>query len=421
MAVMLTAAGAAAAQKVTDPDPLIKEAVELYQQGKLDEALPAAQRALEVTEKARGPWHPSVGTCLNNLGQIYRSQGRLAEAEPLIKRSLAIFVRTLGTDHPAVATAFVNLAEVYKAQSRLDEAEALLKRAREIRDKLAAEPGAPPAAGAPRGPSVSQAPGAPKAASAPRGPSASQAPGAPKAASAARGPSVSQAPGAPKAAGASRKASMAQAPGAPLAAPVSAAAQLPPPPIAIAAYLAAVAAAIPLSVLLLWSYRRAVARAMTRGAGRRLRLPGASWSSPLPPSREGPANRVPLTLIRSDGRAIGAMSDDARTIYAAARRRPWIAAMVYTAAGMIFAAAATASFFTTTEMQAVPRLTLLLACGFLWPAIFSASTVLTSDWHGGSSFRYCISPAWAHSGFGLHRNSICCWCSRPECRWRRGC
>jgi hypothetical protein len=165
-----------------------------------------------------------------------------------------------------------------------------------------------------------------------------------------------------------------------LAEPAKAAMPLPPPPIAVAAYLAAVAAAIPLSLALLWGYRRAIARAMTRGAGRRLRLPGASWSSPLPPSRESPANRVPLTLIRSDGRAIGAMSGDARTIYAAARSRPWIAAMVYTAAGLVFAAAATASFFTLGEMQAVPRLTLLLACAFLWPAVFAASTVLTSNW-----------------------------------------
>ena len=55
-----------------------------------DEAEPLYIRALDITEKALGPEHPSTATFLNNLAGLYHSQGRYGEAEPLYIRALDI-------------------------------------------------------------------------------------------------------------------------------------------------------------------------------------------------------------------------------------------------------------------------------------------------------------------------------------------
>ncbi len=62
----------------------------LYQQGKYAEAIPFAQRALELGEEEFGPDAPTTGTLLDSLVGLYWKQGRNGEAEPLYKRSPAI-------------------------------------------------------------------------------------------------------------------------------------------------------------------------------------------------------------------------------------------------------------------------------------------------------------------------------------------
>jgi formylglycine-generating enzyme required for sulfatase activity/tetratricopeptide (TPR) repeat protein len=109
---------------------------ELYHaQGRYAEAEPLCKRALAIREKALGPDHPGVGTSLNNLAELYRAQGRTAEAEPLHKRALAIREKALGPDHPGVGTSLNNLAELYRAQGRTAEAEPLFTRSLAIFEK----------------------------------------------------------------------------------------------------------------------------------------------------------------------------------------------------------------------------------------------------------------------------------------------
>src|SRR6266705_554827 len=79
---------------------LNQNVVDLYNAGKYAEAVPLAQRALAIREKALGPDHPDVASLLNNLAELYRAQGRYADAEALFKRSLAIREKALGPDHP---------------------------------------------------------------------------------------------------------------------------------------------------------------------------------------------------------------------------------------------------------------------------------------------------------------------------------
>jgi CHAT domain-containing protein/Tfp pilus assembly protein PilF len=112
---------------------LNQQAVELYQQGKYNEAIPLAEKALAIFKKVLGDNHPDTATSLNNLALLYKSQGRYSEAEPLLKQALAIRKAQLGDNHPDTARSLNNLALLYKSQGRYAEAEPLLKQALAIR------------------------------------------------------------------------------------------------------------------------------------------------------------------------------------------------------------------------------------------------------------------------------------------------
>jgi tetratricopeptide (TPR) repeat protein len=152
----------AALAQVDEAAALNQQVLQLYSQGRYSEAIPLAQRALTIREKALGadhpdvavslnnlavadakqshkraltirekalgPNHPDVALSLNNLAGIDQAQGRYAEAEPLYKRSLAIREKALSPDHPDVAQALNNLAELYRGLGRYADAEPLYKR-----------------------------------------------------------------------------------------------------------------------------------------------------------------------------------------------------------------------------------------------------------------------------------------------------
>ena len=135
VAVLIALTGPASAKTAAEADKLNAEVERLYQAGKFAEAIPLAQRALSIREKALGPEHLFVGTSLNNLAGLYDNQGRTAEAEPLYKRGLGIYEKALGSQHPWVAAALNNLAALYESQGRYAEAEPLYKRSHDIWEK----------------------------------------------------------------------------------------------------------------------------------------------------------------------------------------------------------------------------------------------------------------------------------------------
>ena len=51
---------------------------------------------------------------LNNLAGLYDNQGQYAKAEPLYQRALAICEKALGPEHPDVATCLENYAPCYE-------------------------------------------------------------------------------------------------------------------------------------------------------------------------------------------------------------------------------------------------------------------------------------------------------------------
>jgi tetratricopeptide (TPR) repeat protein len=103
--------------------------------GEYDKAEPLYRRSLAIREKAQANDHPDTADSINNLAELYHYQGKYKEAEPLYKRALEIREKTLGKDHPDTADSLNNLAVLYASQGKYGEAEPLRKRALEIREK----------------------------------------------------------------------------------------------------------------------------------------------------------------------------------------------------------------------------------------------------------------------------------------------
>ena len=103
------------------------------QQGNYEQAVLAAQKALEVAEATLGPDHSYVAISLNNLALLHSRQGDYLKAEPLYKRSLAIWEKLLGPDHPYVANILHSLSELYHTMGREKEALETDKRIEHIR------------------------------------------------------------------------------------------------------------------------------------------------------------------------------------------------------------------------------------------------------------------------------------------------
>ena len=50
---------------------LNEKAIELYKQGKYDEAVPLLEKSLKIRQQVLGAEHPDVATSLNNLASLY--------------------------------------------------------------------------------------------------------------------------------------------------------------------------------------------------------------------------------------------------------------------------------------------------------------------------------------------------------------
>ena len=111
--------------------------MELYNAGQYAEAIPLAQRALSIREKALGPDHPDLASSLENLAALYSTQERYTDAEALYKRSLAIRERIAGPENPSLTPSLNDLALIYYNQNRYSEAEVLHKRVLSIAERAA--------------------------------------------------------------------------------------------------------------------------------------------------------------------------------------------------------------------------------------------------------------------------------------------
>ena len=115
--------------------PLSRKVVELYKEGKYDEAIPLAQEALSICEKRLGPDNPDTANILNSLATLYYSKCDFAQAKPLFQKALAIREKVLGPEHPDTANSLINLANLYSSMGDYAQAEPLYQRALAIWEK----------------------------------------------------------------------------------------------------------------------------------------------------------------------------------------------------------------------------------------------------------------------------------------------
>ena len=110
-----------------DPLLLEVEAAQLFKAGKIEEAIPFAQRHVEVIEKRYGRNHSLYARALRKLADLYRAKGDYKKAEGLYKQVLRIYQSALGRSHQDSFLSLHGLLETYKKQGRHKEAAALKK------------------------------------------------------------------------------------------------------------------------------------------------------------------------------------------------------------------------------------------------------------------------------------------------------
>jgi tetratricopeptide (TPR) repeat protein len=80
--------------EIAEADQLASQIVKLYNDEKYDEALPLAQRLLELRKRTVGPDHFLTGQALENLAEIFLAKGKKKEARAYYKQALPIFEKS---------------------------------------------------------------------------------------------------------------------------------------------------------------------------------------------------------------------------------------------------------------------------------------------------------------------------------------
>ena len=102
------------------------ESQRLYRAGKYDEPRPAAERAVELREKALGPDTPMSPNRSTTSPTSTAKKATTRRPSRSINAALAIREKALGPDHPDVASSLNNLATLYYFQRRLRQGGAAL-------------------------------------------------------------------------------------------------------------------------------------------------------------------------------------------------------------------------------------------------------------------------------------------------------
>ncbi|MEM8719517.1 MAG: tetratricopeptide repeat protein [Cyanobacteria bacterium P01_G01_bin.39] len=127
-------------QQLAEVKKIDQEIVDLFNQGKFYQAIPLAQKALEIRKKILGAEHPDVAASLNNLAELYLNQGEYDKAEPFYLQALELRKKLFGNNHADVAISLQNLASFYTTQGKYSQAEPLYKQALKIyREQLGQE------------------------------------------------------------------------------------------------------------------------------------------------------------------------------------------------------------------------------------------------------------------------------------------
>jgi tetratricopeptide (TPR) repeat protein len=133
---LLIFASSASLAQDDDLGSLNQRIYKLFAEGKYQEAIPLAEKAVEIATRVRGPEDPETATSLNNLGELYFNVYQYTKALAVLQEALRIRQKVLGKEHPYTAFSLNNLAELYQAMTEYAKAETLYQEALRIRQKV---------------------------------------------------------------------------------------------------------------------------------------------------------------------------------------------------------------------------------------------------------------------------------------------
>ena len=114
---------------------LTEEALKLFKDGKYDDALSRARRALEIREKLLPQTDPRIATSLSYVGDIYLVKKNYKSARPLFERLLQMQTEQFGPEHVNLANTLDRLAVLYAREGSAVKADEMYKRGLTLREK----------------------------------------------------------------------------------------------------------------------------------------------------------------------------------------------------------------------------------------------------------------------------------------------
>ena len=114
---------------------LLASARRLLHEGKFGDARDAAERALAIGERVRGPEDPNVAAIVVLLGDIADGLGNRRLATSLYERAQKAFEQKLGDQHPMTASVWERLGGTYWRTGQRPAAEKVTERALEVSER----------------------------------------------------------------------------------------------------------------------------------------------------------------------------------------------------------------------------------------------------------------------------------------------
>lgn len=136
--LLLVASATAQSQDdaLKEASQLSLQVVKLHNEGKYEEALPMAKRAVEIRESLLGKEDPLVADALSNLGAVMMAMKNYGGAQSQYEKALSIYEKAYGETSLKVCGALDNLGWLNYAANNNSKAENLFQRSLVIKEKL---------------------------------------------------------------------------------------------------------------------------------------------------------------------------------------------------------------------------------------------------------------------------------------------
>ena len=121
--------------ELNEATELTKSVAKLFKEGKFDEALPLAKRALEIRERLLPPNDQRVSLSLGYLGDVYMAKREYSSARKVFERLLPLQEERLGPTDVNLAFTLDRLALLSFRDGKSDKSEEFYQRALAIREK----------------------------------------------------------------------------------------------------------------------------------------------------------------------------------------------------------------------------------------------------------------------------------------------